>query len=511
MINVLIIAQAHMEIPPPPLTFIERRRRLFETANDKSRIVPDQLWMLAEYSQDRTAYHEYLKRHNLVHQDSKMAFDMFFDDSKEVTNKYVFFYDAALTRIVYVAKIGPHPRIDETTGDVLPQRAGNGNNARDHWRYGMSEIVSPSNDLVIIRDMPVKIWDEYGEEALQTVFRPGETRWNEGVDVQASVHAINKRRQLQVLTPAPVSTMETDPTPEAASISMNITDMDRADTPCESTLFSPNTPQAHQLKSWQNVQQVYHPLTPVSFAPLSLGTMSLEDPMPRKTRAPAAAVLTNSEMVVMANWRKREPLKARTLRAKRLKLKAASLAAEVLAAAPITQTSAEKAADVRLAKILVKSAKDKAKELKHNDKLVLDEKKHITTSRKVEKELKAAKKAEIADVPAIDPSPGRSFVSQAFFPYIDHDEAEWHRIIRDEDSYSQLREARTKINSDGYVMRKNDRVFKPAYRLTLTSWKAIIEDDESHFAFLQEKFRLDSRNLAVTSAGITETPIKRKK
>jgi hypothetical protein len=89
------------------------------------------------------------------------------------------------------------------------------------------------------------------------------------------------------------------------------------------------------------------------------------------------------------------------------------------------------------------------------------------------------------------------FVSKGFFPYVDHTEAEWIHAMGDLLDYKSLREERKKALSDGGYLRKNDRVLKPELQLTVMSWKQLIDEDELHFAFLKEDFRLESRNASV--------------
>ena len=206
----------------------------------------------------------------------------------------------------------------------------------------------------------------------------------------------------------------------------------------------------------------------------------------------------------LARWRDREPLTARTDKARCLRVEAAEKAAELLANAPEDLSAKEKQARVKKAVVKRQAAAKVAKEVKDLDDIVLEEKKEyireMNTMKDQKKTVKAVDKASGGASPVPESAP--TFGSSAFFPFTDHDEKEWIDRMGVVGGYSSLREARVKKGLDGSVMRKKDRVLMPGMELTMTSWMAMVEEDEAHYAFLQEQYLLDSRNGVSSKKGI---------
>ena len=210
----------------------------------------------------------------------------------------------------------------------------------------------------------------------------------------------------------------------------------------------------------------------------------------------------------LARWRVREPLTARTDKARCLRVDAAEKAAELLADAPENLSAKEKKTRVKNAVVKRQAAAKVAKEVKDLDDIVLEEKKEyikqINTMKQQKKAVKAVETASGGASPAPEAAP--AFGSSTFFPFMEHDVNEWIEHGGTARDYASPREARVKKGPDGSVVRKKDRVLMPGMELTMTSWMAMVEEDEAHYAFLQEQYLLDSRNGISSKKGI-----KRKK
>jgi len=453
------------------------KRRLLARNSDRDKYDHDRCWDLSEYANDRKAVHEDHKARHLVHPDSRMAFDMYFDT--KATGKHikscVFFYDKELKQAVFVAKINPHPRIDTDSGKFLPPCGGNGNHAyAEFLENGLSRIPRMSSKVELARLIPEKVWAAFGVDALKTFLRDGETFWKKDVDMRSGVNNIMKRHNS---APAMSSIQNQIPVnPGPLTLTLPLKHIGPPDTP--ETPETPGTPETPET-----------PGTP--------GT-------PETPGTPG----TPMDAARMVRWRGREPLTARTDRARCLRVDAAEKAAELLADAPENLTAKEKKTRVKNAVVKRQAAAKMAKEVKDLDDTLLEEKreyiKEINTMKKQKQAIKAVEKAKGGASSASESAP--TFASSAFFPFTDHDEKEWIDHMGTVREYFSLREARVKKGSDGSVMRKKDRVLMPGMELMMTSWMAMVEEDEAHFAFLREQFLLDSRNGVSSKKGI-----KRKK
>jgi hypothetical protein len=317
-----------------------------------------------------------------------------------------------------------------------------------------------SSKVELARLIPEKVWAAFGVDALKTCLRDGETFWKKDVDMRSGVKNIMKRHNS---APA-ISSIQipVDPGPLTLTLPLNHT-------------APPDTPET--------------PETPET--PGTPGTPG-----------------TPMDAARMVRWRGREPLTARTDRARCLRVDAAEKAAELLANAPANLTAKEKKTRVKKAVAKRQTAAKMAKDVKELDDTLLEEKreyiKEINTMKKQKQAIKAVEKAQGGASSAPESAP--TFASSAFFPFTDHDEKEWIDHMGTVREYFSLREARVKKGSDGSVMRKKDRVLMPGMELMMTSWMAMVEEDEAHFAFLREQFLLDSRNGMSSKKGI-----KRKK
>jgi hypothetical protein len=112
-----------------------------------------EVYELVAYARWRVTYLAYLKTQHLVHKHSKLPFEMFFDDaSMNDLNLCVFFYDEALTQIVYTGQSQPHLRLDPRTRAFQHPKAGNGNIAySDFLENGMMQTPDPWPEVRSIR------------------------------------------------------------------------------------------------------------------------------------------------------------------------------------------------------------------------------------------------------------------------------------------------------------------------------------------------------------------------
>jgi len=476
-------------VEPPP--YLERRR-IEEGEYDKTKFPNKTCFVLHEFACDRENRLASLKAQHLVRKNSRLQFDMFFDhDGKKATNKYVFFFDKARTKIAYVAKINPHPRIHHTSGEMLPPLAGNGNHAYNEFLlYAAIQVPRPSSALRIIRDIPEKFWETYGMEADKTFLRAGETFWKDGAGAQSSIEHIIKRRRSQAMeiesASVPVASVASvAPVTHAASftelrpISIDSPCDSPCEPPCKSPMRSIGTPRAHQLKSYPRAPS--QPWTSQGLVPTGS--------TPKK------------------DWKAVKPLKVRTKDAKLLRSNAVIEAQKLLDTASVNLSPAQFKHHKQEAKQKRKTARETAREEKASVVQAKQDKKQHAKTVKDEKDERAAAKIAMKAVvvePAVDEEGALTspkFVSEAYFPYVSYDQGAWERKMDGLSEYNELRQARVKRGLGGEVMRKNDRVLKPGLKITLTSYKALCEEDDAWFAYLREQHRLDQRNEPVERSG----------
>jgi hypothetical protein len=408
--------------------------------------------MLLAFMKARVNRLKRLKENQLVAPDSELAFNMFIDGSVPVEMN-VFFLDKEFTKLVFVnTEVEPHPRIqpgqgvDPSVDGKLITPAAMKRTKSEYTDHGLTQVPRNSTSFVDLKSIPRSLWDVFGDEDLDTMFLDKEKRvTSSGSTERHGVSRILQERAMaQMQSPVPIR--GTKPDNQVSPTGVMGFPGSPFDSPCDSPIESPAA-QACQLdpiEQWRLLENA-------------------------NQRAPAAA---------------------------KLKLDAAALATVVKAST--TQDTAAKA----LAKTVLQEAKDLASQLKEHTAHVISQKTKFKQQQSDDKN--AAKALKDGMLAAVRKEATKKtftdvegFVSETFFPYAQHTEKDWMQSKQSKrtiDTYLVVRESRKRsVDDSDIVERMNDRVMKSPMHLTVINHKALVEEDETHFAFLKGKFAYKSR------------------
>jgi hypothetical protein len=344
-----------------------------------------------------------------------------------------FYLDKAHTQMVFTSKVNPHAIIDAETAELKPPLAGNAISGQTQFT---TQGLLQTPNCAFNYELSEVFWSVNGVDAQKTCFLDSEILGSIEASDNGALQALNNRRRSSKAKPQ---------APPEISI-------DEVSEPC---LDSPRTPTPNEIKP----------------------------PVDDSQAKPWVGMDTKQREAKRAR-----SLKADTREAYKHELSSPKMTDEERDAIKGRQCTENEI------------AKGKARELKDiNLNLRTDRKAHRKAWEKSEVDRKQWNVTKNAQKPAklqifAEDAQTDSFTSHTYFPVAFHDTKSWLKTTGTLEDYSQVRESR-KRKANGVVQRVNDRVLKPNLKLKLTSWKQLVAEDETHFAFLQEKFRLDSRNL----------------